>query len=72
MTPVDIKSARQALGLSQAELAAMLDTDASTVRRMEMSPDHKSHRPPAPRMVRLIAAYIAGYRPPDWPATDAP
>lgn len=62
-----IKEARQSLGLTQAELAALLDTDASTVRRMEMSPDKSSFRKPAPRMMRLVAAYLDGYRPQDWP-----
>jgi len=57
--------------LTMAEVAAMLDTDATVIRRMEMEPDKNSYRSPAPRMVRLMAAYIAGYRPPDWPATDA-
>lgn len=34
---------------------------------MEMPPDASTFRKPAPRMVRLIRAYLDGYRPRDWP-----
>lgn len=67
MTPTELKEARQSLGLSVAQLARMLETDAQTVRRMEMPPHMSTHRLPAPRMQRLIEAYIYGYRPDDWP-----
>lgn len=71
MTPAEIKEARHKLGLSVADLARLLDTDAQTVRRMEQRGDASTFRKPAPRMVRLIEAYLAGYRPTDWlsPAT---
>jgi len=68
MTPTAIKQARQSLGLSVADLARLLDTDPQTIRRMEQRDDASTFRRPAPRMVRLIAAYLAGYRPADWPA----
>lgn len=67
MTPTEIKSARHALGLSLREFASMLDTDETTARRMEMDESKSSFRKPAPRMVRLIDAYLDGYRPGDWP-----
>lgn len=67
MTPDQIKTARAALGLTQSQLAALLDTDAQSVRRMELKPTASTFRRPAPRMVRLISAYLDGYRPPDWP-----
>lgn len=67
MTPEELNDARHELGLSQREMADMLDTDKQTVRRMEMDPNAQTAREPAPRMVRLIKAYIAGYRPDDWP-----
>ena len=63
----DIKLARQALGLSLSEVAEMLDTDPTTTRRLEMAPHNSTARQPAPRMVRLIQAYLDGYRPTDWP-----
>ena len=68
MTPDQIREARQTLGLTQAQLGAMLDTDPTTVRRMEMDSDKATHRAPAPRMVRLLTAYLNGYRPADWPS----
>lgn len=68
MTPAEIKEARQKLGLSAPQLAALLDTDPQTIRRMEQSETAKTFRSPAPRMVRLIRAYLDGYRPADWPA----
>lgn len=67
MTHKEIKAARKALGLSLSEFAEMLDTDATTTRRLEMDPSHNTARAPAPRMVRLICAYLEGYRPVDWP-----
>lgn len=69
MDHTQIKEARKNLGLSLSAMAEMLDTDATTVRRMEMAPDRASHRKPAPRMVRLIEAYLSGYRPADYPKT---
>lgn len=67
MSPEQIKEARQSLGLSVAGLARMIETDAQTVRRMEMDPGANTARKPAVRMVRLISAYLDGYRPDDWP-----
>lgn len=67
MTPAEIKKARHAMGLSVADLARLLDTDPQTVRRMEQSEDANTFRRPAPRMVRLLTAYVEGYRPQDWP-----
>ena len=68
MTPFEIKHARHTLGLSVSDLARLLDTDPQTVRRMEQSETASTFRRPAPRMVRLVRAYMMGYRPPDWPA----
>ena len=62
-----IKFIRRQLGLTQKQLGALIDTDAQTVRRLEMSPDKKTARNPAPRMMRLIVAYSEGYRPKDYP-----
>lgn len=70
MTPDQIKAARHTLGLTGAQLAQMLDTDPRSVRAMESPPETRQHRKPAPRMVRLIEAYLAGYRPRDWPVIE--
>lgn len=56
---------RQQLGLTKAELAAMLDCDVKLVQRMECL--GASRRDPPIRVMRLMKAYLAGYRPPDWP-----
>lgn len=68
MTPEEIKSARQALGLSVAEFARLLETDAQTVRRMEFPENASTARKPAVRMEQLIDAYLKGYRPSHWAA----
>ena len=68
MTADEIKEARQKLGLSAPQLAALLDTDPQTIRRMEQSEAAKTFRRPSPRMVRLLRSYLDGYRPSDWPA----
>ena len=67
MTPSELKSARKSLGLTTAQPGAMLDTDAQTIRRMEQRGDANTFRSPAPRMLRLLRAYLDGYRPADWP-----
>ncbi|MFC6640845.1 MULTISPECIES: helix-turn-helix domain-containing protein [Sulfitobacter] len=69
LTPEGLRAARQALGLTQAQLATMLDTDAQSVRRMEMPQDASTARQPGPRAARLVAAYLDGHRPDDWPDT---
>lgn len=70
MTNYQIKEARRKLGLSQRQFGNVLDTDASTIRKMEAAPEQSTHRKPAPRMVRLITAYLKGYRPDDWPQSE--
>lgn len=67
MTPDQLAEARRKLGLTQSQLAAMLETDAQSVRRMEMPPTASTSREPAVRMVRLLRAYLDGWRPDDWP-----
>lgn len=65
--PDEIKAARHALGLTVADMARMLETDTKTMRCLEAHTGANMYRPPAPRMVRLLEAYLAGYRPADWP-----
>ena len=67
MTPADLKAARHQLGLTLAQLGALLDIGWQQVARMEMSPDRSTSRCPAPRVEKLISAYLAGYRPDNWP-----
>ena len=67
MNPDQIKLARTYLRLSRSQLARMLETDTQTIQRMEMRPDAATARRPAPRMLRLVEAYMGGFRPADWP-----
>ncbi len=69
MNHAELKEARRSLGLSVADMARLLDTDPQTIRRMEQREDASTFRRPAPRMERLLAAYLGGYRPDDWPET---
>ena len=62
MTPSDIAAARTALGLTQAEMAAMLDIGTHSLSRIECG----GHKPKG-AIVRLIKLYLAGARPDDWP-----
>jgi DNA-binding transcriptional regulator YiaG len=67
MTPKELKEARKTLGLTQDQMGRMLDTTGRVVRTMESDPSTSQHRTPAPRMERLIKAYLEGFRPDDWP-----
>ena len=63
MTPAAIREARQSLGLSQAELALWLGYPlAARVSELE-----RGTRKPGKAVVLLLQAYLAGYRPADWP-----
>ena len=69
MTNTQLKEARQSLGLTQSQMARLLDTDPQSVRRMEMPATASTSRNLPPRAARLVEAYLAGYRPSDWPLT---
>lgn len=66
MTPDGFKRARHQLGLTQAELARILDTAPTTIRRWEQSegPGARSPNPVAAQAMRWM---LAGFRPPGWP-----
>lgn len=63
MTPANILQARQSLGLTQAQLAPLLGY-AATPRISELE---TGNRKPGAAVVLLLRAYLAGYRPDDWP-----
>lgn len=63
MTPAELKQARQSLGLDQHQMAAMLGLGAQT-RISEI----ENGKPTSQSVIRLMRAYVAGYRPDDWPA----
>jgi transcriptional regulator with XRE-family HTH domain len=66
MTHIELRSARLRLGLSLAEFARLLGYDGnqikSTAHRLEIG--QRTIREP---QRRLVEAYLAGYRPDDWP-----
>jgi DNA-binding XRE family transcriptional regulator len=61
--PEHFKMVREALGLTQAEMAKMLGY-GSRVRVAELE---AGTRKPSASVVRLLQAYLNGYQPPDWP-----
>lgn len=65
--PISFKSARNALGLSAAELGRILNTDPRTIRRWEADPETENARPPNPIACRVLSWMLDGYRPIEWP-----
>lgn len=64
MTPAEFKQARQSLGLNrQSDAAAMLGYS----RTASISDIETGKAEPNGAAVRLLRAYIDGYRPADWP-----
>ncbi|MBA4613832.1 hypothetical protein H1W37_19415 [Stappia taiwanensis] len=72
MSPTDIQKARVQLGLSVADMARMLGHSDLHQRRLESDPDIEMHRRARPTTVRLLRAYLDGYRPADWPEYSRP
>ena len=63
MTPAEIKAAREALGLTQAQIAPLLGYGSQS-RIAEIEGGKKRA---GPAVIRLLRAYLDGYRPSDWP-----
>lgn len=66
MTPEQLKAARLKLGLSLDEMADMLGYTGEHARSQahHLETGRRTIREP---QRRLMEAYLAGYRPPDWP-----
>ena len=62
MTPAEFKQARQSLGLTQPQAADMVGRKLRNVQQWEAG-----DRAVDQAAALLVAAYIAGYRPADWP-----
>ena len=63
MTPAEIAAARATLGLTQAQLAAVMGLRGQpTVSEWE-----RGREAIGGSNVRLLQAYLGGWRPPDWP-----
>lgn len=69
MTPHEFKEARRSLGLTQSQLARILDTAPQTIRKWEMPPDRSTARGPNPVACQAMRWMLAGFRPPEWPGT---
>jgi hypothetical protein len=63
MTPTHIRDALQSLGLDQAAAVKMLGYS----RQASISDITTGKRNPNGAAVRLLQAYLDGYRPKDWP-----
>ena len=66
MTPQQLKQARQALGLSARLFGHMIGYSGPSAARMVYNLE-QGDRTIRNAQIRLIEAYLAGYRPPDWP-----
>ncbi len=64
MTPISIREARKSLGLTQTQFAALIGYNDKTA----VSAVEAGTRNPSDSVIRLIRAYLEGYRPDDWPA----
>lgn len=66
MTSSKLKAAREALGLSQSELARLVGYSGVNVGQ-RISAMENGVRDVAGHVERLVAAYADGHRPADWP-----
>lgn len=64
MTPKEFRIYRKSLGLTQSQLAPLLGY-AATPRISELE---RGVREPTAAALLLLAAYLAGYRPANWPS----
>lgn len=67
MTSTEFKEARIALGLSQAQLGAILNTNPATIRKWEADADRSTSRSPNPVASQVMNWMLAGFRPPEFP-----
>ena len=64
MTPAQFKDAMESLGITRPQAAALLGYGSAT--RISEIVNGKLN--PSVAVTRLLQAYVAGYRPDDWPA----
>jgi DNA-binding transcriptional regulator YiaG len=69
MTTADLKTARRKFGLSLRQWAHLLGYEGTDAQRMarHLEEGTRTIRPP---QVRLVRAYLDGYRPADWPKEE--
>lgn len=66
MDPDEIRAARLSLGLTQELMAPLLGYGD----KMRVSEIELGRRKPSDAVVRLLVAYLEGYRPKDWPEEE--
>lgn len=66
MTPDQFRQARRQLNLTSRQMAELLGFGSGTAIR-QFETHGTSQRIPGARVVRLVQAYLDGYRPADWP-----
>lgn len=66
MTPQQMAQARQRLGLTLEQMAEMLGYRGVQRRQMQYDLETGRREIREPQR-RLVAAYLSGYRPEDWP-----
>jgi transcriptional regulator with XRE-family HTH domain len=67
VTPEQLARARKCLGLSLEQMATMLGYQGTQRRQMQHDLETGRREIREPQR-RLMEAYLAGYRPEDWPA----
>lgn len=65
MTPAEFRAARLSLGLTQAQLAAVMGYAA--YNRVSPRDIEGGRRRPSQAAIRLLRALLDGWRPSDWP-----
>jgi len=68
MDSSEFKEARITLGLSQAQLGAILNTNPTTIRKWEAEADRSTSRHPNPVASQVMRWLLDGFRPPEWPS----
>ena len=69
MTPHQLARARQSLGLTLEQMADMLGYEGAQARS-QVHHLETGRREIRPAQRRLVEAYLAGYRPADWPGAQ--
>lgn len=67
MTPAELRITREMLGLSRKQAAEVLETTIFQIQKLERPADRDSHIPAPRRYTQLLEAYMAGFRPDNWP-----
>lgn len=68
MNPDELRARIKRLGITQRDFARICAVNDKTIRNYLMDPElHRSARPAAPTVVRVLEWLEAGFRPPQWP-----